>query len=286
MLHPISLSTSLFESSLAHHILESKPDPLERRQMEGWTCQWNEEKFISSTVVQSEGEEDGFLPFQWKEDDNCQRIMGILTIQSNSSHVTVFIRVLSEWTQPKTNDSSILRLELSVRASIIHNTDDHEDCDKEKRKKTLRRKKMSESQSEVPHRPRFSGIIQRIQQDDYIQKLLQEQFNPVCQAIVRTDIDQLEERVWMDQTILEAIRRAIYPHASSTISVVELLTCFPFLSEVPILGQRAKLRLLEDAMLDVCDQEGDDELLDELSLVGPSKSAESCSPKTKKLKEM
>jgi len=94
----------------------------------------------------------------------------------------------------------------------------------------------------------------------------------LCEAtVVQNDQEaKLEERVHIDGNIVEAIRRCISSQAEGPINVVECLLSLPYLQtpnddDCP-LGNRAKLRLLEDAMIDACDQEGENDLLDELDV--------------------
>jgi hypothetical protein len=113
--------------------------------------------------------------------------------------------------------------------------------------------------------------------------------------IVMTPTD-LEERVTVSEDVCEAIKRAIWSMADSPLDVVDLILNLPFLpttdhagasgatsghpdteptaeksrstTTIPTttLANRAKLRLLEDALCDACEKEGEDELLDELKI--------------------
>ena len=128
---------------------------------------------------------------------------------------------------------------------------------------------------------------------------------------------ELEERVNVDERVLDGIRTAIYSHAEDNLDILELLLNMPYLprssggggalilpqsndakgrggehegediNDIPPsassssttsdeadtimiiineLAQRAYLRLLEDAMFDACEKEGEDELLDDLTI--------------------
>lgn len=130
----------------------------------------------------------------------------------------------------------------------------------------------------------------------------------LCEALIQrnraTQSLELEERVNVDESILDGVRSAIYSHAEDNLDVLELLLNMPYLPRIaggfifplcnnakgrggevgdPVsssftpddattmtiineLAQRAYLRLLEDAMFDACEKEGEDELLDDLTI--------------------
>jgi len=90
----------------------------------------------------------------------------------------------------------------------------------------------------------------------------------------------LEERVNVDEDSLEGIRNAIFSHCDGNLDVLEILLNLPYFPRSPseslnnpntplcTLAERAYLRLLEDAMFDACEKEGEDELLDDLNISG------------------
>ena len=130
----------------------------------------------------------------------------------------------------------------------------------------------------------------------------------LCEALIQrnrtTQSLELEERVNVDESILDGVRSAIYSHAEDNLDVLELLLNMPYLPRIaggfifPLcnnakgrggevgdhvsssftsddattmtiineLAQRAYMRLLEDAMFDACEKEGEDELLDDLTI--------------------
>jgi hypothetical protein len=173
--------------------------------------------------------------------------------------------------------------------------------------------------------------IARLRQDSYISKLLREEeperkqpqqqprhpngdadddagggsadeTGPVlATARIRVDRNRnvLEERVDVTDSLAEALRRAVWPAAESSLDVVELILALPSLpccatapasssgaarsaatnttapsrsttttttTTTTPLANRAKLRMLEDAMLDACEREGEDQLLEDLNL--------------------
>ena len=151
-----------------------------------------------------------------------------------------------------------------------------------------------------------AGMIDRLKNDFYIKRLLDldggspissdgksdnEQVQlqrRICEAEIKQSFDsegtvkELEERVDVSEDALEGIRRAVLSHLDENTSVLDLLLAFPYLintqpetrkvgegNAIPLqLGHRAILRLLEDACIDACEKEGEDELLDELNISG------------------
>lgn len=257
----VVLSTAQFDESLGLYIEKAKPDPLAKRQVEGWTCEWKEydEMVINQSGVTKGSTQDSSTTSTASvnaELDSNQStpspyfIHGTLSI--HGAYMTVLFRAHCQWTLDSVTESGDLEFSLNVRARF-------------RTKAELRTHTTTSSDSTIDKKLR-AKVLKRLQADDYITKLLGDEFHPVCQATVLTTTDQLEERVWMDQDLLESIQRSIYSQAPSVIDVVELVAGFPYLGNGCALGHRAKLRLLEDAMLDACEQEGDDDLIDELSL--------------------
>ena len=149
-----------------------------------------------------------------------------------------------------------------------------------------------------------SGMLDRLKRDAYIKKLLdateekgsssksnhsnyrEHQQHVLCTAEIRQSFDSkgnvkdIEERVDISEDVVEGVRRAILSQFEDNTSVVELLLALPLLPKDEAtkqdngqsielqLGHRAVLRLLEDAMLDACEKEGEDELLDDLDISG------------------
>lgn len=256
----VALSTAQFDESLGFYIEKVKPDPLAKRQVEGWTCEWKEEDetvfHVSDCVASCR---TGMATPTASADDEVDSnqstptpccIHGTLSI--HGAYMTVLLRANCHWTLDGTTENGSLTFTLSVRARF-------------RTKAELRAHTTAPSDTAIDKKLR-AKVLKRLQTDDYITKLLGDEFQPVCQATILTTTDQLEERVWMDQDLLESIQRTIYSQASSLIDTVELVASFPYLGNGCPLGHRAKLRLLEDAMLIACEQEEDDDLIDELSL--------------------
>jgi len=144
-------------------------------------------------------------------------------------------------------------------------------------------------------------VLKRLRSDHYIRKLFgDDKANndcvPLCEALIQqnlrssdrsegtNNIDELEERVNVEDGTLQGIKNAIFSQCEDNLDVLEILLNMPYLprssspsSDNDILNQwpskladRAYLRLLEDAMFDSCEKEGEDELLDDLNISGPN----------------
>jgi hypothetical protein len=115
--------------------------------------------------------------------------------------------------------------------------------------------------------------------------------NELCQAsiCVQEQNHQLEERVHVNEVVAEAIRRAVFSTADAPLDVFDILCRFPLLpcqhqspdndrdagessqgttttTTTTLLANRAKLRLLEDAMYDACENEEEEQVIDQLQI--------------------
>jgi hypothetical protein len=132
-----------------------------------------------------------------------------------------------------------------------------------------------------------------------------EDITTLCEALIQRGKrdNELEERVDVNEMALDGIRNAILGHTEDNLDVLDILLNMPYLprslfveggvggddratdpsevrngktttktnttlasSTLRELAQRAYLRLLEDAMFDACEREGEDELLDDLDI--------------------
>ena len=273
----VILESSAFQRALASYIDDNKPDPIMRRQLEAWKLEWT-----TTDIENAEGNErsknGGGGDFKQVEaaapafdSSKANVIRGTLTIQGE--YVSVVLRMECSWNHPdKESDDvkmsdGLFTFSCAVDSAKILDKTSSEDEDKVDRK--IRKK-----------------MIQRLKQDSYIAKLLAldkpqqpSAFDPYL-AKAKIHVHQarniLEERVDVSETIAEAIRRAIWSSAESSLDVIEVMLALPSLpgsshkntiEKTTPLANRAKLRLLEDAMLDECEKEGEGELIQELSIV-------------------
>lgn len=133
-----------------------------------------------------------------------------------------------------------------------------------------------------------------MQSDKLIRNLLEDEGKVLCEAVIQQSTNctnQLEERVNVNEDVLSGVKNAICSLVEGNLDVFDLLLSMPYLprlerdgpldSAVPntiqgsesetskvhdMLGDRAYLRLLEDAMFDACEKEGEDEILDDLNI--------------------
>eukprot|EP00984_Skeletonema_dohrnii_P030399 scaffold21815_cov157-Skeletonema_dohrnii-CCMP3373.AAC.2 len=295
------LTTSQFTDTLARHIDESKPDQLAKSQIENLGINWEQEQL------------DGGV-----DDDSgvagttTSSLRGTLTL--SSEYISVSIHVLCNW--KKTNQSGqndeqscdagnhndgvdaavakqfqeefFIKLTASATESSTVAPKDAKEQDRKERKAS---KKLR------------AEMFKRLRSDYYIGKLFgDDKANndcvPLCEALIQqnlsssdrsggtNNVDELEERVNVEDGTLQGIKNAIFSQSEDNLDVLEILLNMPYLprSSSPSsdndrgdavlnqwsskLADRAYLRLLEDAMFDSCEKEGEDELLDDLNISG------------------
>lgn len=136
----------------------------------------------------------------------------------------------------------------------------------------------------------WSGMIERLKADRIVSRLLfdggesKSKSSPpltLCEALIHQSEEgsgELEERVNVEDGVLEGIRTAILSHLESNLDVLELLLGLPYLprhctnNDIAKLASRAYLRLLEDGMFDACEREGEDDILDDLQISQPKRT--------------
>jgi hypothetical protein len=181
------------------------------------------------------------------------------------------------------------------RASAATEANDHEENSQK-----LNRKERSTS------RKLRSGMIKRLRADPFIRSLLLDEDKSgaaasdgvlLCEALIQQNSKRehdaksrsmkCEERVNVNSECIEGIRNAILSHCEDNLDVLEMLLRMPYLPRSDVilnkneesssnektyqeilqcLSGRALLRILEDAMFDACEKEGEDEMLDDLNI--------------------
>ena len=272
------LTTAQFQDSLIRYIGTSKPDPLARAQLEK-------------------------LALSWEQDDSEQMICcGTLSI--SSEYVCVTILVMCNCKIDTTNNTAggaadfqnEFHFQLTASAKLLPVSTAGEEGEQPK-------KKLRSKEERVAKRKLHTGMLKRLQSDKLISRLLEDDKDSkqttnkptkgvgvvaFCEAIVQQNpnnnntVDgELEERVNVHDETLEGIRNAVFSHTEDNLDVLELLLSMPYLPRTTttqyenvdgqertllVLGDRAYLRLLEDAMFDACEKEGEDDMLDELNI--------------------
>ena len=290
---PLSLSTEDFEVALASHIDESKPDPLVKRLFNSLILEW------ASQTEQQQGTADATDA----GGAETKRMCGTLTLYGDYMAVTISSNCSWMWRPcaEEVNGCAIatLSFRLAASAKFIHRANTSQQMERSKRQGGDQSPKVDRKEQRA-HAKRRAGMIDRLQKDYYIKRLLapldgdskvsdqkqQQHTSTICEAEIKESFGtdgkrkELEERVDVSEDVLEGIRRAILSHLDENTSVLDLLLCFPYLINALIetrkddkgndislqLGHRAILRLLEDACIDACEKEGEDELLDDLQI--------------------
>lgn len=264
-----SLKAEAFIKALERYVDENKPDQLVLKQIQGWAMQWSsseEDEDKSKTEISSD------LYF-----DPTDVLQGTLTWKSDYMVAEIECSCYWEPHHDSISKQQTGSLYFVMRAKLrFRNKHDNSEGETKKSKE--------EKKSEEKIRAK---MIRRIKQDPYIKRLLPDtdtntKESPdatiLCEARVSAkDISsaagKLEERVDVTDNVAEGLRRALFSQAESSLDVVEVLLSLPLLPgathDISIhcpLADRAKLRLLEDAMFDACERAGEDELIDDLKI--------------------
>mmetsp|Transcript_94700 Transcript_94700/g.192529 ORF Transcript_94700/g.192529 Transcript_94700/m.192529 type:complete len:298 (+) Transcript_94700:162-1055(+) len=268
-----SLATDIFNDSLKSYIDYSKPDPIARRQLESWKLKWSEGYSYQNNIGLDAGDDDndsGTKPVEWSPENSIEG-----TLEISGDYVAVTIHMKCIWTDGKAakDDDKIEDGRLSYTCRVKSGRLIEEKKYEDKTERKIRKK-----------------IVSRLRQDSYIARLLG--FNKgkesaqLCLAeasiYVNAKTYEMEERVDISEIAAEALRRALWSSTTSTLDTVEVILSLPSLpcrsvedaKTTTRLANRAKLRLLEDAMLDECEKEGDDQLIEDLNISQSVKSSE------------
>lgn len=239
----VSLDDVCFVNSVQRYIDEDKPDALQRKQMEAWQLEWKHTEPDSATSL-------SFEP--------THALTGTLDIRGEFLVVTLSTECY--WKGDCTNGSLFFSCHASARFATEPERGEAE------RSGALSKK---ESKKEAKIRLKME---ERFRLDDYIVKLLGAPME-LCQASVAMRSNQLEERVHCSEVTAEAVRRAVFSTSESPLDVFDLVCRLPLLpgtahsvQHTTALADRAKLRLLEDATYDACENDEEDEAVEVLKL--------------------
>jgi len=268
-----SLATDLFFASLKQYIDCNKPDPIARRQLECWKMNWSDgsdcQNDIDSYVSRDE-KENGAEQLSWSPENY---VGGMLEICGDYVAVTLEIKCI--WA-----DGDAAKDDEIVEDGKLHYT-----CQL-KSGKLIKRK----DEEEKTDRKIRKKMLSRLRQDSYITSLLglqedNKNHSELCLAqaniYVNAEKFELEERVDVSEVAAETLRRALWPSTTSSLDVVEVILALPSLpcrstdglaTNTTRLANRARLRLLEDAMLSECEKEGDEQLIEDLAISKTIKS--------------
>jgi hypothetical protein len=259
----VKVKTKYFQKAMQHYIDEFKPDPLVKRQLQSWTLEWQGDKTSSPSP---KTETLSFAP--------SHAVQG--TLQVGGEHLLVFLKAECYW-KPSGEDNpqnGSLHFSLSAQARFwtLSELAERQPDDDDKKQAKIQEKIRSK-------------MVERLRDDAYIGKMLMllnssndDNYQLLAHVEIQKNDTGLEERVQVEDPVAEGIRRAIFSTSTSVLDLVEVLINLPLLpcgqhqaytsiSTTTPLADRAKLRLLEDAMLDQCEKEGEDDLIDELNIV-------------------
>ena len=255
------MKTKYFQKAMQQYIDEFKPDPLVKRQLQSWTLEWQGDKTSSPSPA---AEVLSFAP--------SHAVQGILQI--GGEHLLVFLKAECYW-KPAGEDNpqnGSLHFSLSAQARFWTPSELAE-------QQSIREDDKKEAKIQEKIR---SKMVERLRADAYIGKMLMlldndDNYQLLAQTEIQKNDTGLEERVQVSDPVAEGIRRAIFSTSTSVLDLVEVLINLPLLpcgqhqeytsiSITTPLADRAKLRLLEDAMLDQCEKEGEDDLIEELNI--------------------
>ena len=275
------LTTVQFQDAISRYIDTSKPDELIKKQLKQLKLSWEQQQ-VSTDVVDNKPHN------QWKLD-------GTLTISSEYISIAIHAKCSCKVKNVKDTKEEVVNtvdtpfdefyFQLKVTGTLLTEV---KEVDGEEKLSSKERRAKSKL---------HAGIIKRLQADKLIRNLLEgDEGSVLCEAVIQQTTNcanQLEERVNVNEDVLSGIKNAIFSHVEDNLDVFELLLNMPYLprssgrdgldSAVPsdlttqglesgtskvhdMLGDRAYLRLLEDAMFDACEKEGEDEILDDLNL--------------------
>lgn len=320
----VRLSSDLFRKALDRYIDVNKPDPISRKQLEGWSLQWYDESVeVDHDVANTNDKNDDLIT---TIEDPSHKIQGRLEIGGEFLLITLQINCTWKTTTTGSNEKEASTTQYGhfvfaghamarfwTKTELMNKTSNHQQG-KDDDPNGTRNKKDQKVQDKIR-----TKMMARLLDDAYISKLLvstttRDNNDPrrqggslLAQAHIHFTPNSLEERVTVMDDVGEAIKRAIWSATESPLDVVELLLALPLLpttdhnstgdNSIPItttsLANRARLRLLEDAMCEACEKEGEEELLDDLTISDDEKKVKDSrdfttkevgQPKTKKNK--
>lgn len=276
----VLLTESSFTESIKRYIDEDKPDPLVEKQIKDWSLQWQNADSTSVAAQAASHKHVSFVP--------THAVVGSLEI--SGEYAAVQFTTECYWRGDCEHGS--LFFSCLVSARFLDDDADAVLTDKSPPSKSSSTSKEQKQQSKIKRK-----MIQRLRDDDYIKKLMAETKEKtesttqmeLCQAtiIIHTTKSILEERVHCSEEAAEAVRRAVFFSSESPLDVFDLVCRLPILpcstlssvldntksssksgvsQTTTPLADRAKLRLLEDATYDACDNEEEDEIVQELNI--------------------
>ena len=241
----VEVSPSSFRSAFEKYMDENKPDRMMRQQMESWKLEWQPLEASSLSFADS--------PFE-----PTHVVAGDLLWEGEYMRLKISVRCCWKGTR---KDGSI-RFVCDVADGAF--TDFPAPVEQS----------MTQKEAKVVKRLR-QKMIRRLEKDDYIGKLVKERQSLIEAAVSIKKEGDLEERVYCDETTAEGIRRSVFSRGESSLDVFDWILSLPFLPScshegsvdvVTPLADRVKLRCLEEATYDACEQQEDDDIVEDLHI--------------------
>jgi hypothetical protein len=279
----VSLNDQVLRDALEIYLDETKPDPLIRQQLTEPASTWSWKEESADTAVPAVGE---------LLEEATHYLAGTATW--SGTYASVDLRVRTCWKASTTTTTK------SVDEDGEGEDHKKDDCNGSLVTVCHASARLGASESsESSNKPKkdkvqekiTSRMIERLKDDAYIKKwLLVKEPSLLYEAniMLSNENHQLEERVDTAPDVAEAIRRAVFFAAEDSLDVLEVVLALPFLPVVKhatvllskkkkkitttALADRARLRLLEDAMCDACEQQGEEDMVQDLDIQSTKKS--------------
>mmetsp|Transcript_58486 Transcript_58486/g.63138 ORF Transcript_58486/g.63138 Transcript_58486/m.63138 type:complete len:365 (-) Transcript_58486:140-1234(-) len=293
-----SLSTDLFYEAVKNYSDYNRPDPIAKRQLEKWKLVWTNigqiiddrsefAEYPTTNIIQ------GTLEI-------CGDYVAV-TIKTKcvwtGKHAQSTTRNGDKNTSSSNNNSNNSEDgRLSYQVEVVSARFIERNNDSEQKESKAEKKIRTKMISRLRQDSYIAKLVELpLQQSNKEQNTNTETKDPtkqksnkatICLAeaniYVHTEKSELEERVDISETVAEALRRALWSSTKSSLDIVEVILALPSLpchncannctttttttQSTTRLANRCKLRLLEDAMLDECEKEGEDQLIEDLSI--------------------
>jgi hypothetical protein len=272
----VSLNDQVLRDAVNMYVDDTKPDPLVRKQLtdaDTDSCRWSWKEESPDTAVAAVAE---------LLEEATHYLAGTATW--SGAYASVYLRVRTCW-KAKANTNSVCVVDGD-------NSDDHkkDNCNGSLVTVCHASARLGASPSSSPSKKDkkdkaqeriTSRMMERLRDDAYITKWLllgEPSLLYEARILLQNDSAQLEERVDTSPDVAEAIRRAVFSLAEDSLDVLEVvlaLPCLPVVKISPVLlpknhttalADRARLRLLEDAMCDACEQQGEEAMVQDLDI--------------------
>lgn len=243
MVTRVTISPPAIDAARERFLDEDKPDPIQERQIKGFVLSWRRfDAFEASDQL-------------WMEqlgDKPTHLLEGSLIWKGEYAQLD--LRTRCGWKGDHKDGK--LFITSSIRCDLLTTEE------ASPKKQNIREK-----------------IMKRLKKDAYMVKVSGKDPVELFQATIKCHGNDLEERVHCNQDAAEAVKRAVFSSADTSLDVFDFVTALPILpctfhtdiAHTSSLADRAKLRILEDVMYDACEDQGEEELVKDLTIVPPKK---------------